>query len=91
MINVVQLSHHDDSIPTTAFTKVCGVSHLIGKPVKTTVTLYPIGRPVRALDTITLYHVGKPTTEPQNFFLKSFIVLVFLKVSCNSIPTSILS
>ena len=23
MINVVQLSHHDESVPTTAFTKVC--------------------------------------------------------------------
>ena len=33
MINVVQLSHHDNRVPTTVFTKVC-------------VTLYPIGRPV---------------------------------------------
>ena len=91
MINVVQLSHRDDSVPTTAFTKVCGVLRLIRKPVRATITLYPIGRPVRALDTIILYCVEKPTTEPQSFFLKSFIVLVFLQVSCNSIPTSILS
>ena len=25
MINVVQLSHRDDSVPTTVFTKVCGI------------------------------------------------------------------
>ena len=30
----------------------------IGRPVKATVTLYPIGRPVRA--TITLYPIGRP-------------------------------
>ena len=30
----------------------------IGRPVRATITLYPIGRPVRA--TITLYPTGRP-------------------------------
>ena len=30
----------------------------IGRPVRATITLYPIGRPVRA--TITLYPIGRP-------------------------------
>ena len=34
-----------------------GMCH-IGRPVRTTITLYPIGRSVRA--TITLYPIGRP-------------------------------
>ena len=30
----------------------------IGRPVRTTITLYPIGRPVRATITYTLYPIG---------------------------------
>ena len=38
----------------------------IGKSVKATITLYPIGRPVRA--TITLYPIGRPIIIPDRTF-----------------------
>ena len=37
------------------------ILHLIGRPVRATITQYPIGRSVRA--TITLYPIGRPVTD----------------------------